>query len=180
MNNPKVWGEGVWHIIQPPTTTPKLKHDFRTYKIFVKIWCDDGGSWTSYHHPLPLPQSLTRIICLSNFGVMGVVWPAIPPLHHHHSKTQLDFLDLDNFLVNFWVVVGWGGMASQTPPCQTLGWWWGGMACHTTPAPPLPQNETTFGLNFLVNIWGDGGGGVGDIASHTHPTTPKPNLTFWT
>ena len=24
------WWRGVWHIIQPPTTTPKLKHDFRT------------------------------------------------------------------------------------------------------------------------------------------------------
>ena len=39
--------------------------------------------------------------------------------HTHHPKTQLDFLDLENFLVKVWGGGGGWGMACQTPPTTT-------------------------------------------------------------
>ena len=77
-------------------------------------------------------------------------------------KLQLDFLDLENFLVKVWSGGGGGGVCHQTPP--------------TTTTPKLQLNFLDL-ENFLVKVWGGGGGGVW---CQTPPptTTPKLNSTF--
>ena len=70
---------------------------------------------------------------------------------------QLDFLDLENFLVKVWGGGGGGG-----------GVW------HQTPTPTTPKLQLDF-LNlekFLVKVWGGGGGGVSGTRPpphHHHP-----------
>ena len=96
----------------------------------------------------------------------GVAWPTILPLHHHHSKTQLDFLDLDNFLVNF---LGGGGVRVVWHPIPPLVKLWDGGGVVWLAMLPMHHHHPKTQLdfldlnNFLVNFWGDGGNGDGVV-----------------
>ena len=87
-----------------------------------------------------------------------------PPPTTTTPKLQLDFLDLENFLVKVWGGGG-GGYLAPDPPTTT------------TPKLQLDFLDLEF---FLVKVWGGGGGGV----SGARPPPPPPPLNstqlFWT
>ena len=71
-------------------------------------------------------------------------------------KLQLDFLDLENFLVKVWGGGGGGGCLVPDPPTTT----------------PKLQLDFLDLENFLVKVWsGGGGGGVSGTRPphHHHP-----------
>ena len=70
-------------------------------------------------------------------------WCSDPPTTT--PKLQLDFLNLENFLVKVWGGGGGGGGVSGTRPSPT-----------TTPKLQLDFLDLE---NFLVKVWGGGGGG---------------------
>ena len=91
--------------------------------------------------------------------VGGCVSGTRPP-PHTTPKLELNFLDLENFLVKVWGGGG-GGVSGARPP------------------PPTPKLQLNF-LDlefFLVKVWGGGGGG-GVSGARPPPTTPKLNSTF--
>ena len=88
---------------------------------------------------------------------MVVVWGVclVPDSPTTTPKLQLDFLDLENFLVKVWSGGG-GGCLAPDPP--------------NTTTPKLQLNFLDL-ESFLVKVW-SGGGGEGVW----HQTTPKPKL----
>ena len=79
-------------------------------------------------------------------------WCSDPPTTT--PKLQLDFLDLENFLVKVWSGGG-GGVSGTRPPTTT---------------PKLQLNFLDL-ENFLVKVWSGGGGGclAPDPPHHHHP-----------
>ena len=98
---------------------------------------------------------------------MVVVWGGVclvPDPPTTTPKLQIDFLDLENFLVKVWSGGG-GGCLAPDPP--------------NTTTPKLQLNFLDL-ESFLVKVW-SGGGGEG--VWHQTPPPPPPlnsNLTFWT
>ena len=100
---------------------------------------------------------LLNVECARN-GWSDVQTPPPPTT----PKLQLDFLDLEIFLVKVWGGGGGGGcLVPDMPP-------------HTTPKLQLDFLDLE---NFLVKVWGGGGGGV----SGARPPPPPPlNSTCFT
>ena len=85
-------------------------------------------------------------------------WCSDPPTTTT-PKLQLDFLDLENFLIKVWG--GGGGVSSSRPP-------------PTTPKLQLDFLDLEI---FLVKVWGSGGGGC-MVPDPPPTTTPKLNLLY--
>ena len=94
--------------------------------------------------------------------VVGGVWHQIPPTTTT-PKLQLDFLDLEIFLVKVWG--GDGGQVSGARPPTTT--------------PKLQLDFLDLEI-FLVKVWGGGGGGGGVWCQTPTPPPLNSNLTFWT
>ena len=154
-----------------------------------------GGVWHLCHHMKCGHQSLR--------WWWGNVWHQTPP-PTTTPKLQLDYLDLENFIINVW---GGGGGVSGT---YVITWnvvikvrgGDGGMSDTRPPPTTTPKLQLDFLdlENFIINIWGGGGGvsgtyvitwnvlikvwgGGGGVSGTRHPpppptTTPKLQLDF--
>ena len=100
----KFWGGdgGMSDTRPPPTTTPKLQLDFLDFENFIiNLWGGGGGVSGTY--------VIIWNVLIKVWGGGGCVWHQTPPPPTTTPKLQLDFLDLEIFIVNIWDGGGgWG------------------------------------------------------------------------
>ena len=96
------WWWGVSGTRPPPTTTPKLQLDLLDLENFIiNVWGGGGGVSGTY--------VITWNVVIKVWGGWwGVSGTRPPPTTT--PKLQLDFLDLENFIINVWGGGGGGGV----------------------------------------------------------------------
>ena len=101
------------------------------------------------------------LVILSNVECPRIGWSDVQTPHPHHHPNSTWPFGLRNF------------------SCQSLRWWCGGVWLQTPPPTTTPKLQLDFLdlENFLVKVWGGGGGG--GVWCQTPPTTtPKLNFIY--
>ena len=104
------------------------------------------------------------LVILSNVECARNGWSDVQTPPTTTPKLQLDFLDLENFLVKVWGGGGGGGCLAPDPPPPT------------TTSPKLQLDFLDL-KNFLVKVWGGGGGG-GCLVPDPPPPPPLNSTCF--